>query len=258
MCYSGGYDSTNILESFYYNNIPFDKIAIAGAFSKDSFSGVDENHNGELYHNAFPYIEQLGLSNITQVYDYVSLCDNVENFSLIKKYGTDWVHYVGSYFTVQHWFWHDAYKHIVPNEWKDQKIALVMGIDKPIIRYIKDKPVFRFSDAATNGYGNVDRVNFYWDPGFPKILVKQLKCVLRMNEKPTSKDHADSIANRAVYNLRKPLVFKSPKATTPVISPKDRYLLKLPDTSIYKIYKDGISKINTLQPEVIFSKPYIL
>lgn len=258
LCYSGGYDSTNILESFYYNNIALDKIAIVGAFNKDSISGVDENHNGELYHNAFPYIEQLGLSNITQVYDYTSMLSDIENFSIIKKYGTDWYHHVGSYFTVQHWFWHDAYDHIVPSQWKDKKVALIMGIDKPIIRYVNGKPYFRFMDSAITSYGNLKRLNFYWDPEFPKILIKQIRCVLRMNEIPRDKDHMDNIANRAVYNLKRPLIYKSPKSITPLISPKDTYIRTATSTDAYKMYKHGISQIKTMQPDVIYSKPYML
>ena len=48
LCYSGGVDSTNILEAFYYNNIFIDEILIVGAFSQDSNSGTDENHNGDI------------------------------------------------------------------------------------------------------------------------------------------------------------------------------------------------------------------
>lgn len=258
LCYSGGYDSTNILETFHYNNIALDKIAIVGAFNKDRFSGVDDNHNGELYHNAFPYVEQLGLSSITQIYDYTSMLSDVENFSIIRKYGTDWHHHVGSYFSLHNWFWHDAHDIIVPSQYRDKRVALIMGIDKPIVRYVNGKPAFRFADSAITSYGNVERVNFYWDPTFPKILLKQLRCVLRLNEMPMDKLHADDIANRAVYNLKKPLLFKSPKAITPVVSPKDRYIMQSKNSSIYKLYKDGVSKISTLQPEIIYSKPYML
>ena len=259
LCYSGGYDSTNILETFYYNNIALDKIVIVGAFSKDSFSGGDENHNAEAYYNAFPYIEQLGLSNITQMYDYVpTLGNNIEDFSIIKEYGTDWYHHIGSYLSVNNWFWRDVNKYIIPNEFKDKKVAIVMGTDKPIIRYKNNKPVFQFSDTAVMNYGGLNRLNFYWDPTFPKILQKQIHCVLRMNEMPQSKSHAEDIANRAVYNLKKPLIYKSPKSTSTIISKRDRFILNAVNSDIFKIYKDGINKLNTVQPEVMYSKSYEL
>jgi hypothetical protein len=259
LCYSGGYDSTNILETFHYNNIALDKIVIVGAFSKDRFSGVDDNHNGELYLNAFPYIEELGLSSITQVFDYVELMSDIENFSIIKKYGTDWVYHVGAYYSVNNWFWHDAYNHIVPPEWRDKNIALLMGVDKPVVRYKDGKPIFRFSDTALNSYGGLKRINFYWDPTFPKILLKQLKCVLRSSrDVPKSVSDADMIANKAVYNLKRPLVFKSPKSASAVVSFRDQFLYNAKNSDTFRMYRDGVKKLNTLYPEVIYSKPYEL
>ena len=41
LCYSGGVDSTNILETFYYNNIHIDELIMVGAFSQDSYKGSD-------------------------------------------------------------------------------------------------------------------------------------------------------------------------------------------------------------------------
>ena len=56
LCFSGGVDSTNILNTFHYNNLKIDKIVTAGAFSQDSHSMVEENHNGEIYFEAHPYL----------------------------------------------------------------------------------------------------------------------------------------------------------------------------------------------------------
>ena len=78
LCYSGGYDSTNILETFRYNNIKLDKIVVAGAFDQDTIDMSDENHNGEIYHNAIPYVKELGLESILQVVDYTKLFDNTK------------------------------------------------------------------------------------------------------------------------------------------------------------------------------------
>ena len=36
VCYSGGNDSSNILETFYYNNIHIDEIVMVGSFSQDT------------------------------------------------------------------------------------------------------------------------------------------------------------------------------------------------------------------------------
>ena len=44
LCYSGGHDSTNILEIFHYNNIKLDKIICVGALDQDSTTNFDENN----------------------------------------------------------------------------------------------------------------------------------------------------------------------------------------------------------------------
>ena len=48
LAYSGGHDSTQVLETFYYNNIHINEILMVGAFSQDSYTGSDENHNAEI------------------------------------------------------------------------------------------------------------------------------------------------------------------------------------------------------------------
>ena len=42
LAYSGGMDSSQVLETFYYNNIHIDEILMVGAFSQDSYGGSDE------------------------------------------------------------------------------------------------------------------------------------------------------------------------------------------------------------------------
>ena len=134
LTYSGGFDSTNILETFVENNIKLDKILVVGAFSKDSEWGVDENHNGEIYHNAIPYLEELGLMDITEVVDYTQyICgDKFKNLS-IYKHGQNWIYEIGSFFSVHHWFWRDSQIIVTPEEWKDKKVGYIFGIDKPQI-----------------------------------------------------------------------------------------------------------------------------
>ena len=46
LCFSGGSDSLNVLETFYYNNIHIDEIVMVGAFSQDKFFGDDSNSSG--------------------------------------------------------------------------------------------------------------------------------------------------------------------------------------------------------------------
>lgn len=267
LCYSGGADSTCILETFHYNNIGLDKIVTVGALSQDSHSMVDENHNGELYHNVFPYIDELGLQSITEVIDYTTYFDNVNNFS-ITQYSTDWIDYTGAWFSPHNWFWRDIEKHIIPTSWSDKKVAIIFGKDKPCMFLNNNKQGFKFYDGPTTSYGNVfsvnnsERINFFWDPAFTDILVKQLHIIKRysalMNKDPTrlTMEERDNI----VYDLKKPLIFKSPKSPTGVFSLRDMYLLDKKNSDVFSYYKAGMSKMKSMidlkNITVLYSKFY--
>lgn len=246
LCFSGGYDSSNILETFYYNNIKIDKIVTVGALSQDSRSMVDENHNGELYHNVFPYIKELGLESITQLCDYTTYFNNPENFS-VSQYANEWVDYTGAWYSPHNWFWRDIEKYVIPREWGDKRVALIFGKDKPQIFFENDSPGFNFKDAPVTSYGNTsgsnncDRINFYWDPTFPQILIKQLHILSKV-----ARPGVDGInSDKLVYDLKRPILFKSPKSKTHILSLRDRYLMSKKDSDIYCMYFAGISRIGS-------------
>lgn len=245
LCYSGGIDSTNVLETFYYNNIKIDKIVSIGALSQDSASGVDENHNGELYKNVFPTIEKLGLNNIFEVIDYTNYFDSVKNLS-VSNYASDWVYETGAWFSPHQWFWKDVEKYIVPHEFRDKKVAIIFGKDKPNLvhkTYNGQKIYgFCFSDLELGSYSadfrvktNLERINFYWDPNFPLVLIKQLHTII---EKRAYDVHPDKV----VYNLKNPLIFKSPKSKSNVFSLRDSFLMKKKNSDIFNFWLDGVNK----------------
>jgi hypothetical protein len=251
LCYSGGADSTNILETFYYNNIKLDKIAIVGAFSQDSHSGVDENHNGELYHNAFPYIEELRLTSITEVFDYTKMFDDIKNFGVYSM-GDTWFHTIQGFYSPHNWFWYDIEKHIIPNEYKDKKVAIIFGKDKPYLMYTTT-PEFSFKDVSCLSYAtnydnksNIQRINFYYDPNYPFILIKQLHHLntVRKETNYNSKIIENSFINRHVYNLKKPLLFQSGKSKISVFSLRDQFLKEKQNSEVFNFWIDSIRKMN--------------
>ena len=100
LCYSGGTDSTAMLETFYYNNIHIDEILIVGALSQDSHEGTNENHNGDLYHNAFPLLNKLSLPNTKiTVADYSKWFRDsmIEDFTVVRRFGDDWAKHIGAF-----------------------------------------------------------------------------------------------------------------------------------------------------------------
>ena len=271
LAYSGGYDSTNILETFHYNNIKLDKIITIGALSQDSVSGVDENHNGELYHNVFPYLKELNLESITQVLDYTTYFSDINRFS-IAKYNENWVDEIGAWFSPHNWFWKDIEQYIVPPEWKNKRIALVFGKDKPSLFYdpksvvslqpvnsppqlnsfcFRDTPCMSYADTGTKG--DIDRINFYWDPTYTNILVKQLHMINKVYQVSMFSGYFPEIGiqtfsnidtNTIVYNLKKKLMFKSGKSKTNLISLRDSYLKDKQNSDVYTLYNKGMCTIH--------------
>lgn len=270
LCYSGGYDSSNILETFYYNNIKLDKIITVGALSQDSAFGVDENHNGELYHNVFPYLKELGLDGITQVCDYTDYFSNMDNFS-ITVHGDDWVDYTGAWYSPHNWFWKDIERYVVPKEWHGKRVALLFGKDKPSLFYYREPtteilPIgplrlnsFCFRDTPCTSYGNssgldnCDRINFYWDPASPEILIKQLHLMYKVYQISQTSGYEASVGsqllsnvdtNAIIYNLRRPILFKSPKSKDNILSLRDTYLKDKQNSDVYDMYSAGLAHIN--------------
>lgn len=280
LCYSGGYDSTNVLETFHYNGIKLDKIVAVGAFDQDSYNISDENHNGELYVNVFPYIKELGLDSILQVVDYSKLFSNLSNFSILNQKDS-WIDICGGWFSPHHWFWYDAEKYIVPQEFKNKKVAILFGKDKPALFSTEQAMLsgFRFRDTPTNSYGstatnrqnldNIKRIDFYWDPEYPEILVKQLHVLRRhyLLSKTISYDDVEAVSiigeksvNSLIYNLRKPILFKSPKSKTYYLSLRDQFLKSKRNSLVAEIHNKGIAeltaRIGDAAPQPIFSKFY--
>jgi hypothetical protein len=275
LCYSGGYDSSNILETFYYNDIKIDKIVTVGALKQDSQSGVDENHNGELYHNVFPYLRELGLENITQVVDYSEIFSSPEKLSILK-FGENWVDQLGGWFSPHNWFWYDLERYVIPPAYADKKVAIVFGRDKPSLHsdtstgdnlngfYFRDTPLTSYGNIS--GHSNFNRINFYWDPTYPNILLKQLHVLYqyRQQQKQYEFDHelgahilGNLSVNDIVYSLKRKIIFKSKKSPTNKFSLRDMFLLNKKDSDVFKMYQQGMTYIEGKIPSTSRLSPIV-
>ena len=260
LAFSGGHDSSNVLESFYYNGIHIDEILMVGAFSQDGYTGSDENHNAEIYKSAIPILNKLELRNtkITKK-DYAPLLDNIENFSVIRDYGSDWIKHIGAYYSVHTMFWRDIQKHITIPEGK--LTGMIFGTEKPnfLIDPVTKVPYTQFNDIQFTPYGNfkdtenLKRISFYSSIDSTEIMRKQLHIILEFfirnclvtKELPVKVffDNYSKIIHRLIYPLNIPIPIVTPKSTNNILSIRDTYLIKNKTADIYKIYKDGISKL---------------
>jgi hypothetical protein len=252
LCYSGGHDSTNILETFYYNNIHIDEILIVGAFGQDPSVGSDDNHNRELYKNAFPTLKQLNLPNTKiTVADYTKWFDNPNNFTTIQKYGNEWTKYVGGFRSVHTLFWRDLKKFI--GHENSKQTAYIMGTDKVYLHYEPDETSYvRFNDLSFFDYGsnyedeNFKRINFYTDVHSTATNITRKQAHLINNFKRLNLNHTLSqtdLIHKIIYNLRHPLVYMSPKSIYTSISARDIFMLNAKNSEMYNMFAEGVRTI---------------
>jgi len=280
LCYSGGNDSSNILETFYYNNIHIDEIVIVGSFSQDlADESLDENHNTDLYRNAFPLLKTLNLPNTKiTVIDYTKLFRDISQFSLIQKYETEWMKHIGTHKSPHNLFWSNFRKFVGPNNTK--KTAWIMGVEKVIVQYDKyNNPYVIFNDATINNYGmnyvdeNFERVNFYCD-GDPESVKIQIKQAHVYHNAITSSSwdikrkvlatHSNRLLtkNKLFYQPKNPLMFQSVKSNNSFLSVRDQYLLNKKNSDIYQSYISAISidqnYFRTEGGRGYYTKPYYI
>ena len=273
LCYSGGNDSTAMLETFYYNNIHIDEILVVGALSQDPNRNTDINHNGDLYLNAFPTLNKLSFPNTKiSIVDYTKWFRDgmIKDFSIVKQYGNEWPKHIGAFQSVHHFFWYDLKRIIGANN--EKQTAVVFGSDKANIEYDPvNRAFFRFSNLSFCDYGqhyhneNYHRVNFYSDkePEAIDIIKKQAPVLNRTSRYCMSIGQATPDRdgrNKLFYNLKNPLIFQSEKTKFSALSPRDSYILSKQDSEIYKMYDEGMQVLKNYmrldEKTTIFSRSY--
>lgn len=273
VCFSGGADSTNVLESFYYNNIHIDEIVMVGAFSQDKFVGDDSNHNAEIYYSAYPTLASLNLPNtkITTI-DYSIWFDDPNNFSLIRNYGNEWTKHLGHRKSVHCLFWKD-FKYFVGAH-NNKKTCYVLGNDK-IAYFRKEKAYITITNTSITDYGNsyseenFDRVNFYtsYDETALDILRKQAHVVHsydkieNVRNRMQFKDFS-RISDKLVYHNKNQVRYVSKKSQIEAISERDMFMINAKNTAMYDMFIEGlktIQKISSIDKKNLYmTKPYFI
>lgn len=256
LCYSGGIDSTNMLESFYYNGIHIDEVVSVGSFSQDDTKEIDVNHNKEIYENVIPTLNSLHLPNTKKtIIDYTTYFRDLNNFSLYTKYGADYYKYIGVYPSVTYLFWYDIGKFINPKK----KTAILLAAEKPYFGHETEtgKMYTYFDDASVINYcpyefNNVFRVNFYTDPDAEKLIRKQLHVIKNyylqrlLNDPDFGTQFTNNYINivkSLIYDVKNPLKFVAGKSSNQYLSCRDTYLISNKNSDIYNLYKNMISRL---------------
>jgi len=274
LCFSGGTDSSHVLETFYHNNIHIDEIVTVGALSQDSSEENSENMNTLIKSNVIPRLKEYNIpkTKITVV-DFSKYYNDPYQFSLVQKYGHDWPRYTGSYRSPYNLFWYDI-KKLLGQENK-KNTAVIMGSDKCKLEFINDRPGIVFSDLAFASLGgftqdeNYRRVNFYTDHTeiASKIIKKQAHMLLNIQN--ITADGYNKITSselefaKVFYNYRRLPLMINEKSRFSSLSGKDMFLVKNRNSDISSILNMSFSMMKTLgvDPKIKYefkTKPHFI
>lgn len=183
LMYSGGADSTNMLDSFLMNDIPVDEIA---SFTNFVATGDRDSYlNAEIWRVAIPNLENLKQKHPWIKHRILDLTDMALNYFSQQQAKFDWIYELNSCVSPNH-ACRESLALKVP-EWRKQieqgkKLAIVWGSDKPRIRQHEDgRFSFHFVDIidsagtrkSMEGLLPYTDELFYWTPDLPKIVIKQ-------------------------------------------------------------------------------------
>lgn len=260
LCLSGGIDSRNVLETFYYNNIHIDEILSVGAFSQDEYFGSDENNNKEIYVNVKQLLNELHLPKTKITFlDYTEYFRKPKSFSLISEYEDCWMYNISCWKSPHHLFWNDLSKYVIID---NKKTCWVTGTGKTYVGLNDILPYVIFNETELMNYSgkyvdeNLFRENFYWGNTIisTEIVKKQaytmLKIYNKINNRHTFQKQYEKLYNKTVYNLKNPMLMKTKKSSSVLLSIRDSFIKKKTDSEIYKYYRDSLIKVMKDVPDI--------
>jgi hypothetical protein len=183
--YSGGSDSSNILDSFVNNDIRLDEVA--SCINYEATGNDTDIVNGEIFHVARPRVQQAQVLQPDLKYTVTDISQlsldffNDTKLDWIYHINTRWNPNLGAKFTekikLQNPVWADMIA-------QGKKVGFIWGTNKPLVNQIGNKFYFKFDDtlniSAEAQFQNHDgrfEEFFYWTPDMPKLVIKQAHVV---------------------------------------------------------------------------------
>jgi hypothetical protein len=190
--FSGGADSTTVLDSFIDNNIPVDEIYI-NYWTKYQPEKENSFMNAEITYSALPYLKKklpTAWNTHVRLYDpsdFMLTCLQDAEFRERSYYEVNTVHnlqMISIHYNLHRRF--DEYKQIID---QGKRLAFVWGEAKPKIQYDVDKQkhYFYFEDHYAHAPQPRDQAQndsacnheqFFDDPAYPEIKIKQCHLIL--------------------------------------------------------------------------------
>jgi hypothetical protein len=280
LMFSGGADSTTVLESFLTNGLHIDEIA---SFQNHSVTG-DHNSflSAEITRVARPKIELLKEKYPWLKHRILDLGPmEIEYFSSTK--GRDWLYEINSILCPSGVARESLGLKV--KEWRDiidsgKKLCILYGSDKPRVSHKNGRYVFNFLDIFDNtctvksmaGQQPYTDELFFWSPDLPEICIKQAHMVKRYLSQPNIETApfitlektsvACTVKNSKTYWLTTHgmhtivypnwdiTTFSVGKANDIMLTPRDEWLFNLSDThSVKQGWEIGKKKLLETLPD---------
>ena len=277
--FSGGADSTNILDSFVKNGIHLDEILCYHSYkgSQNKFAPGEV----EIFNVALPVARSICEQNPNIKLIEVDITESTVDFYRNKRNKFDLIYHKNDLWTPNHLGLTNIKEQVV--DWKHiidsgKTVGMIHGIDKPRVFFENNRYYFKFLDILVSNSMDtkvVRNVNdwenhelFYWTPDMPKIVIKQAHVLRKFLEvanehtpglvttktsfegkKINSRQYwlTSDVLHQLIYPNWNINTFSIGKHSTPNASPRDSWFFSKNEFSkefeIYKLSLDAIKSI---------------
>lgn len=275
--FSGGADSSTVLNSFVKNGLFVDEVIVGHPESglRDWNKKTDPDpHNtvSEYYHTVVPQLKQL-----TNDSPRTKITINDYFYDMIDAYKTDeWIMGARDYF---HPSFISRYNkknliHIKKLCEAGKSVAFVYGVDKPRIAMMNGNYYCYFLDIIANtstwdlgDYTTASTEYFYWTPDLPLLPVKQAHLVANWLDTPGAsqfrrvvewppKSYEENQVLKTVYDraIRKPIYpewnfdyFQTHKSTSAIYAEQDAWFFKHhQNTHLLDTWTAGVNHLTSM------------
>jgi len=187
--YSGGADSTNILQTFVNNDIKLDEIAQFYSLAGDG--DPNSNFNAEVTRVAIPWSQNIVQQHRWIRHRVIDQSQLIEDIYELPEIRHDFLFQQNTTLSPNNFS--RAYLRLVVQDYRDrieqgQRVCFIWGSEKPRLGRVNGRYCIRFQDMIDNCVspliqqqarpGWFDEL-FYWSPDFAQGLVKQAHMVRR-------------------------------------------------------------------------------
>jgi hypothetical protein len=277
--FSGGADSSNILNSFINNNIKLDEVA--SCINYEATKSRYDWLNGEIFNVADPKVQHARLTQPELKHTVVDFSQFSIDYFTNKESKFDWFYYVNF--------------HMCPNavsrvdiklsqaHWRDmiaagKRVGFIHGIDKPLVHQHKSNYYFNFIDLIDSAISAQTQILnrawdfnelFYWSADAAKIVIKQSHVIKRYMKLATpATPYITTDAKSAVYKIINdkkyyltldgihrliypdwyPVLYQV-KPPSAIFSPRDTWFFNLPDNDPAKYsWRTGLDHMWQIVP----------